>query len=128
MTHIGSRAEHYTPGVAEARAADWDARRYHRVAQPHAAWGANVLDRLELRGDEVVLDAGCGSGRVTAQLLERLPRGRVIAADLSPAMLAEARNTLQAYADRLTFVEADLQEIDCALSEPVDVVFSTATF
>src|SRR2546427_81065 len=67
--------------------ADWDATRYHRVAQPHAAWGANVLDRLRLAGDELVLDAGCGSGRVTAQLLERLPRGRVIAADHSPAML-----------------------------------------
>ncbi|HEY2595406.1 MAG TPA: class I SAM-dependent methyltransferase, partial [Chloroflexota bacterium] len=74
--------------------ADWDATRYHQVAQPHAAWGANVLDRLKLAGDEVVLDAGCGSGKVTAPLLERLPRGRVIGADLSPAMLAEARTTL----------------------------------
>ena len=58
--------------------ANWDAGRYHRVAQPHARWGASVLDRLELAGDEIVLDAGCGSGHVTAQLLERLPTGRVI--------------------------------------------------
>src|SRR5215467_12842288 len=67
-------------GVSRPLGADWDAQRYHRVAQPHAAWGANVLDRLVLRGDETVLDAGCGSGKVTAQLLERLPRGRVIGA------------------------------------------------
>ena len=61
--------------MAQPQAADWDAQRYHRVAQPHAAWGANVLDRLVLRGDEVVLDAGCGSGKVTSQLLQRLTRG-----------------------------------------------------
>jgi trans-aconitate 2-methyltransferase len=88
-----------------------------------------VLDRLELRGDEVVLDAGCGSGRVTAQLLERLPTGRVIAVDLSPAMLAEARATLEAFAPRVSFVQTDLLEVDRALEpDSVDAVFSTATF
>jgi trans-aconitate 2-methyltransferase len=112
-----------------ARAADWDAARYHQVATPHAAWGANVLDRLALRGDEVVLDAGCGSGRVTLQLLERLDRGgRVIAADQSPAMLDEAHNTLHDYRARVAFVQTDLLDIDRALDEQVDVVFSTATF
>jgi trans-aconitate 2-methyltransferase len=111
---------------------DWDAGRYHQVARPHATWGATVIDRLELSGDEVVLDAGCGSGRVTAQLLERLPRGRVIAADQSPAMLAEARKALATWAEeddtRVSFVEADLLEIDHVLDERVDVVFSTAVF
>ena len=108
---------------------NWDASRYHRVARPHAAWGASVLERLELRGDEVVLDAGCGSGRVTAQLLERLPRGHVIAADVSPAMLAEARATLAPFAERVAFLEADLLRIDTALTDQqVDVVFSTAVF
>src|SRR5712691_4444367 len=110
------------------RAADWDASRYHRVAQPHVTWGASVLERLELSGDEVVLDAGCGSGRVTAQLLERLPRGHVIAADSSPAMLDEARSTLSACADRVTFLQTDLLDIDTNLQQLVDVVFSTAAF
>lgn len=111
-------------------AADWDATRYHQVAQPHAAWGANVLDRLRLGGDEVVLDAGCGSGKVTAQLLERLPRGRVIGADLSPAMLAEARATLAAFDGRVAYVQTDLLEVDRALAQqaPADAIFSTATF
>ena len=58
---------------------DWDANTYDRVSGPMALWGASVLARMPLRGDETVLDAGCGPGRVTGQLLERLPAGRVIA-------------------------------------------------
>ena len=56
---------------------DWDAASYERVSAPLEAMGREVLDRLELRGDERVLDAGCGTGRVTVALLERLPRGEV---------------------------------------------------
>ena len=63
---------------------DWDARTYSRVGTPMAQWGERLIDRLELRGDETVLDAGCGSGGVTAKLLDRLPQGRVIAVDGSP--------------------------------------------
>ena len=70
---------------------DWDAATYDRIADPMTRWGATVLERLSLRGQERVLDAGCGSGRVTAELSKRLPRGSVIALDLSAAMLAEAR-------------------------------------
>ncbi len=108
---------------------DWDARTYHQVARPHAAWGANVLDRLQLHGNETVLDAGCGSGRVTEGLVKRLPHGHVIAADLSAAMLQEARQALQPYATRVSFLETDLQEIDSKLQgKTVDAIFSTATF
>ena len=67
------------PSVSEP--VDWDARTYHEVAAPQEEWGREVLARLELRGDETVLDAGCGSGRVTALICERLPDGRVIGAD-----------------------------------------------
>jgi trans-aconitate 2-methyltransferase len=98
------------------------------VARPHAGWGLGVLDRARLRGSERVLDAGCGSGRVTRQLLERLPAGQVVAADVSPAMLAEARRTLADFAGRVRFVEADLTEIDQVLDAPVELVFSTAVF
>ncbi len=71
---------------------EWDAGTYHAVATPHQGWGAEILDRLALRGDETVLDLGCGTGRVSAQLLERLgPEGHVIGVDGSAAMVAEAQ-------------------------------------
>jgi len=60
------------------RPSEWDAATYDRVSAPHLDWGRDVVDRLDLRGDERVLDAGCGTGRVTEMLLERLPRGRVL--------------------------------------------------
>jgi len=102
---------------------DWDAATYDRVSDPQFEWGLEVLERLPLRGDETVLDAGCGSGRVTRALLERLPHGRVIAVDAAPAMVAVAREAL---GDRAEVIEADLVELE--LAEPVDAVFSSAVF
>ena len=90
-------------------------------------WGSGVLERLPLEGDETVLDAGCGSGRVTEQLLERLPQGRVIAADAAPSMLVEARKRLARLAGRVEFLECDLGR-PLPVDGPVDAVFSTATF
>jgi len=87
------------------------------------AMGLAVLERLELTGDETVLDAGCGSGRVTEALIERLPRGRVIGVDGSASMVAVARERL---GDRADIRQGDLLEL--ALEEPADAVFSTATF
>jgi trans-aconitate 2-methyltransferase len=105
---------------------DWDAQTYDKLADPMTAWGARVLDRLMLRGDEVVMDGGCGSGRVTRLLLERLPRGRVYGVDNSPAMLDVAAQQLGDGGGRLTLVEADLTTV--RLPEPLDAVFSNATF
>jgi trans-aconitate 2-methyltransferase len=104
-------------------ARQWDAEVYDRVAQPQFEWAQGVLERLSLDGGETVLDAGCGSGRVTEQLVERLPRGRVIAVDASPDMVEKARERL---GERADVRQADLAELD--LGEPVDVVFSNAVF
>ena len=106
---------------------DWDARTYDRIADPMHRWGVAVLDRLPLTGTERVLDAGCGSGRVTEALLERLPNGNVVALDASPAMLDEARRRLARFGDRVAFVEADLGQ-PLPLTAPVDAILSTATF
>jgi trans-aconitate 2-methyltransferase len=101
----------------------WDAATYHRASDVQEARAEELLEHLHLRGDETVLDAGCGSGRATERLLERLPRGRVIAVDFSPAMVEHARATL---GDRATVLHSDLTELE--LEQPVDVVFSNAVF
>src|SRR5918994_1771152 len=106
---------------------DWDAETYDAIADPQFRWGAAVIDRLELDGDETVLDAGGGSGRVTALLAERLPDGCVIALDGSTSMLETARRRLAPFGDRIRFVLADLMA-PLPIDEPVDAVLSTATF
>jgi trans-aconitate 2-methyltransferase len=102
---------------------DWDAASYQRVSVPHEEWAASILDRLELTGEETVLDAGCGSGRVTSMLIERLPRGRVIAVDGSASMVEQVRSVLRPQDESMV---ADLVGLE--LEEPVDVVFSSAVF
>lgn len=102
---------------------DWDAATYHEVSGPMESMALAVLERLPLAGDETVLDAGCGTGRVTRHLVDRLPRGRVIAVDASAAMVARAREVL---GDLVDVREVDLLELE--LDTPVDAVFSTATF
>jgi len=103
----------------------WDGASYDRISGPMARMGLAVLDRLELDGAETVLDAGCGSGRITEALLERLPQGRVIALDSSESMIAAAAERL-GRDPRLELRAGDLLELQ--LEQPLDAVFSTATF
>jgi trans-aconitate 2-methyltransferase len=102
---------------------DWDAATYDRVSDPQVAMATRVFDRLPLEGGETVLDAGCGSGRVTELLLERLPEGRVIAVDQAESMVEHARERL---GQRALVLRSDLSEL--VLSEQVDAVFSNAVF
>jgi trans-aconitate 2-methyltransferase len=129
---------------------DWDAATYDRVSDPQVAMAGPVIDRLSLRGEETVLDAGCGSGRVTELLIDRLDAarerhgldaaGRVVAVDAAPSMVEQARvalaerllhdSTTSGSADRartsVTVLQSDLQEL--RLAEPVDAAFSNAVF
>ena len=102
---------------------DWDARSYDRISDMQLESGRDFLARLPLRGDETAIDAGCGTARVTRLLLERLPEGRVIGVDASPSMIEQARENL---GGQVELAVADLLEFEP--SEPVDLVFSTATF
>lgn len=107
-------------------ARDWDGGSYDRISAPMEDMGLAVLERLELEGDETVIDAGCGSGRITGALLERLPRGRVIAVDGAPSMIDAARARL-GERPNLELVVGDLCELRPP-EAPADAVFSTATF
>lgn len=107
---------------------DWDAASYDRVSGPQAEWAATVLDRLPLDGHETVLDAGCGSGRVTRLLAERLPRGRVIAVDAAPSMVALMREAFAGDEGVGVLDAVDLLELELELDDPIDAVFSNAVF
>ncbi|HEX2851065.1 MAG TPA: class I SAM-dependent methyltransferase [Acidimicrobiales bacterium] len=112
----------------------WDAASYHKVSGPMEAMGLEVLERLPLAGRETVVDAGCGTGRVTEALAERLPGGRVFAVDADPAMVAAATANLAALGDRVLVVEGDLLDLPAVLTRAapgtagVDAILSTATF
>jgi trans-aconitate 2-methyltransferase len=110
---------------------EWDAARYDKVSTPQARWGRVVLERLELAGDETVLDAGCGTGRVTEELLKALPEGHVVALDASAPMIEQAKSRLAGAAGRVSFLHVDLLDLGPAVLDgagPLDAVFSTATF
>lgn len=115
---------------------EWDARSYHKVANPHVDWGRAVVDRVPLRGvpGEVVLDIGCGTGRLTALLLERWPSLQVIAVDQSANMIAEATANLESrFGGRIRTRQANALKLTAGNGGPLapasmDAVFSTATF
>src|SRR5882672_7756841 len=105
---------------------EWNAADYHRLSAPQFYWGQRVLSELHLRGDECVLDAGCGTGKLTQLLLQNLPRGRVVGLDLSVNMVTHARPNLQAeFGGRAQFVAANL--IALPFHEVFDGIFSTAS-
>ena len=101
---------------------DWDAATYDRVSDPQARWARAVIERID-GSPARILDAGCGSGRVTEILLERFPETHVIAVDASAAMVDQARARLHGRAEVL---QRDLTE---SLGvDRVDAVFSNAVF
>ena len=106
---------------------EWNATTYHRVSDPMLNLGIPVLARLPLSGRELVVDLGCGTGRLTELLLERLPHGKVIAADLSANMLRTAHDHLRPrFHDQVSFVRVDASALPFV--DSADAVFSTATF
>src|SRR3954462_9259228 len=105
---------------------EWNAERYHEVSSPQQAWGRKVLDRLALQAHERVLDIGCGTGRVTGEIAARVPDGRVVGLDRSPAMLATAHAWLREHAPGVGLVLADGASLP--FLRAFDAVFSGATF
>lgn len=105
---------------------DWDAVTYDRISDPQARWAVAVVERIE--GEpRTILDAGCGTGRVTELLLRRFARVDVIGVDASATMIDQATSRLAPYAGRVKLLHSDLLE-PLPLDDRVDVVFSNAVF
>lgn len=105
----------------------WDAETYDKIGTPMRRWAQAVIEDIGLKGDEIVLDAGCGSGSVTLDLLEHVPNGKIYALDSSPDMINKLRATLEELGvTNVIPMQADLTRF--TLNEQVDVVFSNAVF
>ena len=107
------------------RATEWNASAYHVLSEPQFAWGLRVLERTRLTGGECVLDAGCGSGRVTAAIASRLESGFVVGCDLSENMTRAAAKSLGGV-PASAVVCANLSMLP--FRGVFDLIFSTATF
>jgi trans-aconitate 2-methyltransferase len=94
-------------------AAPWVAVDYARFSSLQEAMASEVLERLQLRGDEAVLDGGCGDGRLSARIVERLAHGSVLGVDASADMIGFARDKFAAAQPqgRLSFEVADARRL-----------------
>jgi trans-aconitate methyltransferase len=102
----------------------WDARTYDQISRlVQYKWGTQVLKWRKWRGDEIVMDAGCGSGLLTKQLAKRVPRGKVYAVDIDSNMIKQAKNNLQSF-ENVEIIQSSF--IDVKLPIKLDVIFSNS--
>ena len=103
----------------------WDAAAYAVHSEVQWAQARELIRQLKLRGDEQVLDAGCGDGKITAEIAARLPRGRVTGEDISPEKIqfAQAHHAGENITN-LDFQVMDVRSLKAA--RPLDLIFSNA--
>ena len=76
----------------------WDATTYHCISTIQEKWGKDVLERKKWNANEIVMDAGCGSGRVTKRLVEKVGKGGfVYAVDIDTNMINQAKEYLSSF-------------------------------
>ena len=103
----------------------WNAQDYSQNSSAQQRWAHELIDKLHLRGDEHILDIGCGDGKVTAELARRVPRGFLIGIDSSREMVWFAREKFpEADRTNLSFLHVDASAMQ--FQEQFDVVFSNA--
>ncbi|MFL6408660.1 MAG: class I SAM-dependent methyltransferase, partial [Nitrososphaeraceae archaeon] len=102
----------------------WDAYTYDQVSRlVQYRWGQQVLKWRKWRGDEIVMDAGCGSGLLTKQLAKQIPRGKVYAVDIDSNMIKQAKRNLKSF-DNVEIVQSSFTDVK--LPRKVDVIFSNS--
>jgi len=104
----------------------WNAAEYAANSAVQQSWARELIARLQLRGDEHVLDVGCGDGKVTAEIARAVPRGRVLGLDASPEMIKFAQQIFPpAKTPNLKFQIRDARKIE-SLGEKFHLFFSNA--
>ncbi len=107
-------------------AAAWNAAEYAANSAVQQSWARELIAKLNPRGDERILDVGCGDGKVTAEIARAVPQGSVLGVDASPEMIAFAQKTFPAPKNRgLKFRICDARKL-VALKGQFDILFSNA--
>jgi trans-aconitate methyltransferase len=102
---------------------DFDGEKYKLASDQQKAWGRLLISGLGLRGNEKILDLGCGDGALTAELAGLVPNGFVLGIDASQSMIETARKSHAGAG--LQFRLHDINAID--FESEFDLVFSNAT-
>ena len=103
----------------------WNPSDYERNSSAQERAAEAVITRLNLRGDEHILDIGCGDGKVTAKMAALVPQGRVTGVDSSPEMIDFAGKKFPpAECPNLRFERADAQNLK--YSDEFDIAVSFA--
>lgn len=103
----------------------WDAEDYHKSSSQQKKWALELLSRLELKGNERVLDVGCGDGKITAVISQHVPHGSVLGVDNSESMIKFAqKNFTQATFPNLSFQTCDAEKLPFQNEFDVLVSFS----
>ena len=101
---------------------DWDPSKYLQFADQRSRPFIDLTSQIAATAPRRVVDAGCGTGELTALLSQRWPSAHVFGFDSSPEMIERARLIAR---DRLTFTEQDAwnwrpdPEVDVLVSNAV---------
>jgi len=104
----------------------WNAAEYAANSAVQHSWAREIIARLNFRGDERLLDVGCGDGKITAEIARALPRGQVLGVDASPEMIGFAKKSFPPSKNtNLTFEICDARRLG-NIAGNFNVVFSNA--
>lgn len=103
------------------KAFEFDGEKYKKASKHQREWGNSLIEEISLKGNESILDLGCGDGGLTEQMACLVPDGKVLGIDASEGMIETARKRVRA---NLEFLHMDINEID--FQNQFDVIFSNA--
>jgi trans-aconitate 2-methyltransferase len=109
--------------VSNIKDNNWDAETYHKISNIQEAWATEILEKRKMSENEVVLDAGCGTGRVTKIIANNVKRGKIYAVDMDENMITNAKKNLKDFSN-IIFIKSDLSDLN--LPEKIDLIFSNA--
>jgi trans-aconitate 2-methyltransferase len=102
----------------------WDAKTYDKVSSnAQLEWGRKLLDKRKWTGNEIVMDAGAGSGNLTKILADRVPYGQIFAVDADPNMVQHARSNLSGWRN-VQVIHSSMDKVNLPIE--LDVIFSNA--